>query len=84
MNLPDGLHIGTVASVWVGRTVGGVPVTRLRISFADEADVLQRTLAGREADLVFGAYDVRDPRELQDTRWIVEVKGHSVNIVRPA
>lgn len=84
MSLPDGLHIGTVVSVWTGATVGGVPVTRLRLAFPDSTEVLQRTLAGREADLVFAAYDVKDPRALMNTRWIVQVKGYQVDIVRPA
>jgi hypothetical protein len=84
MSLPDGLHIATVVSVWTGATVGGVPMTRLRLAFDGEADVLQHTLSGGQADAVCRAIDVKHPRALQDTRWIVQVKGVEVELVRPA
>ncbi len=84
MTLPDGLHIATIVSVWSGSTVGGVPITRLRMEIPDEPEVVQRTLAGHQARRLFNVFQVSDPKTLQNTRWIVKVEGREIDLVRPA
>lgn len=78
------MHIATVLSVWVGSTVGGVPVARLQLQIAGEDNPVQKTIGGHKADSLFAAYGIGDPRAMKDTRWIVEVKGVNLELVRPA
>lgn len=80
----DGMHIATITNVWTGSTVGGVPVTRLHLQIAGEDESIQKTIGGHRADALFGGFGVRDPKALRDTRWIVQVKGTEIDLVRPA